>query len=53
MLGDDARYGVVIYIYISVVDCVIAMCYLLYRPMYTFGHMCTQVKVAPDGPERN
>ena len=35
------------------VDFVIAVCCLMYRHMYIFGHMYTQVEVAQDGPERN
>ena len=38
--------------YIGVVDCVFAVFSLMYRPMYLFGHMCTQL-VRPDGRERN
>jgi hypothetical protein len=45
--GDDALWGGHIY------DCVLAVFCLMYRPMYIFGHMYTQLEVAPDGPERN
>jgi hypothetical protein len=36
-----------------VVDCVTAVCCLMYRPTYIFGHIYTQLEVAPDGPARN
>jgi len=69
MLDDDARKGWPCYgrSYISVVDCVIAVCSLMYMPTYIFGYIYmyvyvyiyiyiyiyTQLEVTPEGSERN